>query len=163
MAEWIPQTHVRLERNPKFFDAESVSLDALYFHPTENLGTAIDRFRAGEIDVVPFVPKERLDWIEDNMPEALMVHPSLGVEFLIFNTTRPPFDDVRLRQALSMSIRSAYSIVHRIDAGYDPTLYADTRNGNFEVARAAWYPEAVDPSTYLYLLRSTSGPMNQSG
>ena len=44
-----------------------------------------------------------------------------------------------------------------------PTLYADTRNGNFEVARAAWYPEAVDPSTYLYLLRSTSGPMNQSG
>jgi len=45
----------------------------------------------------------------------------------------------------------------------NPTLYADTRSGNFEVARAAWYPEMVDPSTYLYLLKSTSGPMNQSG
>ena len=44
-----------------------------------------------------------------------------------------------------------------------PTLYADTRSGNFEIARAAWYPEAVDPSTYLYLLKSNSGPMNQSG
>jgi len=43
-----------------------------------------------------------------------------------------------------------------------PTLYADTRSGNFDVARAAWYPEAVDPSAYLYLLNSTSGPMNQS-
>ena len=248
LKEWVPQTQVRLEPNPLFFDAHKVSLDALYFHPAENLGTAIDRFRAGEIDAVPFVPRDRLAWIHENMPEALRVHPSLGIEYLVFNVNRPPFDDPRVRQALSMSIRrqvlvesflkggeiDAYSVVHPevmgtlgryrppllqgsrsdrlgrakqllADAGYDddnplkvqlrynnqdivaatmdvvarmwsrlpveadlivsdnPTLYADTRSGNFEVARAAWYPEMVDPSTYLYLLKSTSGPMNQSG
>ncbi len=248
LKEWIPQTHVRLEPNPRFFDAASVSLDALYFHPTENLGTAIDRFRTGEIDVVPSIPRERLDWIEQNIPDALMVHESLGVEYLVFNVNRPPFDDLRVRQALSMAIdrrvmaqsflkgseTEAYSLVHPDVMGplgsYHPlvlqgssaarleraqellnelgfdwnnpikvqlrynnqdiiaattdmvtrmwgrlfieteligsdalTLYSDTRNGNFEIARAGWYPEAVDPSTYLYLLKSTSGPMNQSG
>lgn len=248
LEEWIPQTHVRLVPNPRFYDAESVALDALYFHPTEDLGTAIDRFRAGEIDVVPSVPRERIEWIEANMPEALMVHESLGVEFLIFNVNQPPFDDVRVRQALSMTVNrqvltenflrggetAAYSLVHPAvmgelgsyrppvlqgsiaarlrqaqellnELGYSwdnpikvqlrynnqdivaatmdvvarmwsrlfieteligsdtPTLYADTRSGNFQIARAAWYPEAVDPSTYLYLLKSTSGPMNQSG
>ncbi len=248
LAEWVPQSHVRLERNPRFFDAESIALDALYFHPAENLAAAITQFRAGELDVVPSLPQDRLAWVEENMPGALRVHPSLGVEYLVFNTNRPPFDDVRVRQALSMAVArpvlvnnflkggeiEAYSIVHpdvmgnlgvyrppalqsndagRLkqaeellrDAGYDrantlkftarfnnqdiiaatmdvvarmwsrlpvevellgsdtPTLYADTRSGNFEVARAAWYPEAVDPSAYLYLLKSTSGPMNQSG
>ena len=248
LKEWIPQTHVRLEPNPRFFDAATVSLDALYFHLTENLGTAIDRLRAGEIDVVPSVPRDRLQWIEENMPDALMVHPSLGVEYLIFNVSQPPFDDVRVRQALSMALNrqvmtqsflkggetEAYSLVHpdvmgslgsyrppvlqgssaaRLkratellnELGYDwdnpikvqlrynnqdivaatmdvvarmwsrlfieteligsdtPTLYADTRDGNFQIARAAWYPEVVDPSTYLYLLKSNSGPMNQSG
>ncbi len=126
LEEWIPQTHVRLVPNPRFYDADSVSLDALYFHPTEDLGTAIDRFRAGEIDVVPAVPRQRIQWIEDNIPEALMVHASLGVEFLIFNVNQPPFDDVRVRQALSMTIdrqvltesflrggeTTAYSLVH---------------------------------------------------
>lgn len=247
--EWIPQTHVRLIPNPLFFDAETVSLDALYFHPAEDLARAIDRFRAGELDIIPAIPRDRLNWARENMPESLRINPSLGVEFLIFNTRKPPFDDVRVRQALSMSIRrlvmansvlgggeiDAYSIVHPavmgdlgryrpevlvgssrmrlnraaerlFDYGYtleDPlkvtvrynnqdvvkrtmeviadnwsfilpvevelvgsdtaTLYADTRSGNFEVARAAWYPEYVDASSYLYLLKSTSGPMNQSG
>lgn len=245
--EWVPQSHVRLNKNPRFFDSNSVALDALYFHPSENLSAALNQFRAGSLDVVPSLPQDRVAWAQENTPDALRMHPSLGVEFLVFNTTRPPFDDVRLRQALSMAIdRSvlannflkggelpAYSIVHpdvmgdqgeyqpsflaqdraeRLkraeellrDAGYDranplkvtarfnnqdivaatmgvvarmwsrlpvdvellgsdtPTLYADTRSGNFDVARAAWYPEAVDPSAYLYLLKSTSGPMNQS-
>ncbi|MFL2770967.1 MAG: peptide ABC transporter substrate-binding protein [Rhodospirillaceae bacterium] len=248
LAEWVPQTHVRLNANPLFFEAPAVALDALYFHPTENLSTAIDRFRAGEIDIVPSVPHDRLVWIKDNMPTSLRVNPSLGVEYLAFNVKRTPFGDSNIRRALSMAIDrdilvgrflkggevGAYSIVHpgvmgglgpyrpeflapesevRLSqalallnqAGYSesnplsielrfnnqdivsatmevvsrmwsrlpvkidllksdtPTLYADTRSGNFDIARAAWYPEAVDPSTYLFLLKSTSGPMNQSG
>lgn len=246
--EWVPQTHVRLVRNPSFFDAKSVQLDALYFHPAENLNTALNQFRAGALDVMPALPFDRLEWAKENVPEALRTSPSLGVEYLVFNLDREPFDDVRIRQALSMAVTrlvltqsflkggeiEAYSLVHpdvmadlgayrpnvlqgsgasRLkraqtllnEAGYDwdnplkvtlrfnnqdiiaatmdvvarmwsrlfievelvgsdtPTLYADMRNGNFDVARAAWYPEALDPSTYLYLLRSTSGPMNQSG
>jgi len=248
LAEWVPQSYVRLERNPAFFDAQSVQLDALYFHPTENLGTGITQFRAGELDVLPALPSDRLDWARENLPESLRVMSSLGVEYLVFNVAAEPVNDVRVRQALSMAVmrpvlvenflkggeRAAYSLVHpdvisdevefkpqvlagdddaRLakarellgEVGYDranplvlkvrfnnqdvvaatmdvvarmwsrlpvdveligsdtPTLYSDLRTGNFQVARAAWYPEAVDPSTYLYLLRSTSGPMNQSG
>ena len=248
LAEWVPQSHVRLEKNTRFFDADSVALEALYFHPTENLNAGLTQFRAGELDVLPSLPSDRLEWAKENLPESLRVSPSLGVEYLVFNLDAPPFDDVRVRQALSMSVtrlvlassflkggeKDAYSIVHpdvmgeqgffrpptlqgsgasRLkraqallnEAGYDwdnpikvtlrynnqdivaatmdvvarmwsrlfieveligsdtPTLYSDMRNGNFQVARAAWYPEAVDPSSYLYLLKSTSGPMNQSG
>ena len=248
LAEWVPHTYVRLNANPIFFDAPEVALDTLYFHPTENLSAAIDRFRAGGIDIVPSVPRDKLAWIIDNIPAALRVAPSLGVEYLVFNVKRGPFRNPDVRRALSMAIDrdilvdrflkggevAAYSIIHpgvmgslgsyrpeflalesevRLSralellhqAGYSqstplyiklrfnnqdiisatmdvvsrmwsrlpveidliksdtPTLYADTRSGNFHVARAAWYPEAVDPSTYLFLLKSTSGPMNQSG
>lgn len=247
LAEWVPQTHVRLNRNAQFFDAAAVQLDALYFRPTENLNTALNQFRAGTLDVLPSLPFDRLQWAQENMPQALRTHSSMGVEYLVFNLDRPPFDDMRVRQALSMTITrlvltqsflkggeiDAYSLVHpdvmgdlgsyrppllqgsgaaRLkraqtllnEAGYDwdnplkvtlrfnnqdiiaatmdvvarmwsrlfidvelvgsdtPTLYADMRSGNFDVSRAAWYPEAIDPSAFLYLLRSTSGPMNQS-
>jgi oligopeptide transport system substrate-binding protein len=104
LAERVPQSYIRLVRNPHFFAADTVSIDEIWFHPTQDLGTSLRRFRAGELDIVLNFPPDEIDWIRANIPETLHVVPSLGSYFLTVNTGRKPFDDVRVRRALSLAI-----------------------------------------------------------
>ena len=104
LAERVPQNYMKLVRNPNFFAASSVKIDEMYWYPTQDLATSLRRFRAGELDIVLNFPPDQIDWIKANMPEALHIVPSLGSYFLTVNTTHKPFDDPRVRKALSLAI-----------------------------------------------------------
>ena len=60
LAEWVPNDHVKIVKNPKFHDADSVKLDAVNFYPTKDSSTAMKRFEAGEIDSNDDLPTEQL-------------------------------------------------------------------------------------------------------
>ena len=104
LAERVPQNYLRLVKNPHFYAADTVKIDEVYWHPTQDLGTSLRRFRAGELDIVLNFPPEDIDWIRKNIPETLRVTPGLATYFLVFNLDRPPFDDARVRTALSLAI-----------------------------------------------------------
>ncbi len=104
LAERVPQSYIRLKKNPYFYDAENVKLDEVYWYPTQDLATSLKRFRAGELDIVLNFPPDRMEWIRKNMPESLHVTDNLATYFLVVNMRRKPFDDIRVRQALYMSI-----------------------------------------------------------
>ena len=120
LEEWVPNSHVRLKRNPRFYDAANVKLDASVHVHTDGAANALRRFRAGELDVVLVVPPDQLDWARKNLPEALRLTPGFGVEHIAFNTRRPPFDDVRVRRALSMAIDREALTRHITRAGEVP-------------------------------------------
>src|SRR5438552_16143595 len=50
LAERVPNDHVTLTKNPRFFDAGNVHIDRVVFYPTEDASGALKRFRAGELD-----------------------------------------------------------------------------------------------------------------
>jgi len=104
LADRVPQEYIRLTRNPRFYDAAQVRLDEVYWYPTQDLGTSLRRFRAGELDTVLNFPPDEIDWIRKNLPEALRITPNLASYFIVLNTQRKPFDDVRVRRALSLAI-----------------------------------------------------------
>lgn len=133
LTERVPQSYLRLDKNPRFHGAEAVRLDRVVWHPTQNLGTSFKRFRAGELDIVLNFPPGEIDWIRENMADSLHVTANLGVYFLVLNTAEPPFDDTRVRQALSLAVdrdaianrllrtgvRPAYGFVTPAITGYD--------------------------------------------
>jgi ABC-type oligopeptide transport system substrate-binding subunit len=102
LKEWLPQTKVTLVRNPKFYDAANVALDVVEHHNTEDLAASFARYRAGELDVAIAFPPALLDEIKTTMPKELRIVPILGLEYFVFNTRKPPFNDARVRTALSM-------------------------------------------------------------
>jgi len=120
LAEWVPNSHVRLERNPRFYDAANVALDAVVHVHTDDANNALRRFRAGELDVVLVVPPDQLDWARENLPGELRLSPGFGIEHIAFNIRRPPFDDVRVRRALSMAIDREALVRHITRAGEQP-------------------------------------------
>lgn len=104
MVERVPQSYIKLAKNPNYFGAAGVRVDEAYWYPTQDLGTSLRRFRAGELDIVLNFPPDEIGWIRANMPEALRIGPTLAAYFLILNTRRPPFDDPGVRRALSLAI-----------------------------------------------------------
>lgn len=104
LAEWIPNQYVKVVKNEHFHGAASVHLDAVMHYPAEDIATSLRRFRAGELDIVTAFPTQQLQWVRDNLPEALHITPTINLEAYLFNTSRPPLNDPRIRLALSMAI-----------------------------------------------------------
>ncbi len=104
LAEWRPQAHVRLEANPHFPVAPLIP--TVFYHPTANEQNAYNRYRAGEMDVIGAFPGNELAHITSELSAHLRISPQLSMIYLVFNTTRPPFDDPRVRQALALVIQT---------------------------------------------------------
>jgi oligopeptide transport system substrate-binding protein len=102
--EWIPNDHITLTQNPHFYDAKNVSIETVNFYPTQDYSEAIKRFRAGEFDTSTGLPSSELQWLKDNLPGVLRLAPFILIQYVQFNFTAKPFDDLRVRQAVSLAI-----------------------------------------------------------
>jgi oligopeptide transport system substrate-binding protein len=104
LTEWVVNSHIRLEKNDFYYRADEVGIDVVYYHSTENLESELARYRAGELDYTFQIPNSRFDWIQEHLEGELYIEPYLSTYFYGFDTTEPPFDDARIRQALSMAV-----------------------------------------------------------
>jgi oligopeptide transport system substrate-binding protein len=102
--EWLPNDHILLVKNERFFDAHNVAIERVYFYPTEDYSAALKRFRADELDINIGVPSQEVVWVKSALPAALHIAPYLESQYVIFNTVQKPFNDVRVREALSLAI-----------------------------------------------------------
>jgi len=104
LTEWQINSHLRVEKNPLYWDANKVALNAIVFYPTENQTTEERMFRDGQLHRTEEIPLEKIKAYRDEQPEVTAIAPWIGSYFYMFNTTREPLDDVRVRKALAMAI-----------------------------------------------------------
>ena len=104
LSEWRVGSYVKLLRNPRFHEAALVKLDAVYHIPVEDPSAALRRYRAGELDVAVSLPSEQMDQLRAEYGSQLHRVQQIGLEYYVFNVRRAPFNDVRVRRALSMAI-----------------------------------------------------------
>ena len=104
LVEWIPNDHVTLEKNPRFYDAVNVQVDRVVYYPTMDYTAALRRLRAGELDIQSRLPSREIDFLRANMADVLRISPMLSTEFLAINQTKKPFDDKRVREALNLAL-----------------------------------------------------------
>jgi oligopeptide transport system substrate-binding protein len=104
LVEWLPNTHVKLTKNDKYYDVDSVVLDDLIFFTQEDRAAVQKRFRAGEIDVAMDFASDQIEWLRANLPEETHIAPYMGIYYYPINSSVEPFTDVRVRKALSMAV-----------------------------------------------------------
>jgi len=95
---------VQLERAKTYWDDASVALDRVTFVNTANADDALAAYKAGEIDAVTNAPFEPLA-LKLLAPYKDFHRSTFGaLTYYAFNAAREPFDDVRVREALALSI-----------------------------------------------------------
>ncbi|MBY0510289.1 MAG: peptide ABC transporter substrate-binding protein, partial [Rhodospirillaceae bacterium] len=110
LAYWKAHEELKVVKNPLFYDAKNVAIDEIYFYPTDDQASALKRYRAQELDAnigTRGFPMSQYPWLQENMPGQAHVAPMLGNEYIAFNMRKAPFNDSRLRKAVSLCIDRA--------------------------------------------------------
>lgn len=122
LAEWRPNDVVEVQRNPHYWDAARVGLDGVAFFPVAEPSVEERLFRAGDLHITYELPLTKVRAYQRNNPDVLRLDPYLATEFIRFNTTRPPFDNVRVRRAFSLAI-DREQIVNRVLQGGEQSAH----------------------------------------
>jgi ABC-type oligopeptide transport system substrate-binding subunit len=95
---------VVLERAKSYWDAQAVALQRVQFVPAQDAESALASYRAGEVDAITNAGFEPLA-LKLLAPYKDFRRATFGaLTYYSFNTARPPFDDVRVREALAIAI-----------------------------------------------------------
>ncbi|PKL23424.1 MAG: peptide ABC transporter substrate-binding protein [Spirochaetae bacterium HGW-Spirochaetae-3] len=102
LLEWKPQESLVVVKNDKYWDAKAVKLSKVTFLPIDDNLTAYNKFKAGEMDWSYGIAIDLIDEIK--LRPDYQVSPQVATYYYIFNMTRAPFTDVRVRKALTMAL-----------------------------------------------------------
>ena len=116
--EWKRGQSVELVRNPDYFVKGRPYLDAVRYTVIVEPGTRVAALQANQIDLA--YPGETTlsiaEQLQKAVPTMVLTETASNVsENLLLNTKKPPFDDVKVRRALSFAIdrRTYTQTVHR--------------------------------------------------
>lgn len=165
VTENVPGSHIKTAKNPHFHDAANVKIDAVMFYPTKDTAAAIRRFEAGELHSNDDIPADQVKALQKKFGDQIKLAPFLGTYYLAINTTKAPFNDVRVRQALSLAIDReflaeqiwgstmvpGYSFVPPGIAGYGEPAYAEYKELS---------PEEREEQAKVLLNEAGFGPSN---
>jgi len=101
LSEWAPQSHIKAVPNPMYWDADAVQLDEVIFYPIDDNNTAHNMYLNGEIDWSTNVPPDQVE--AASLRRDYHRAPQLATYYYVFQTENSPFDDARVRRALSLA------------------------------------------------------------
>jgi dipeptide transport system substrate-binding protein len=79
-------------------------IDRLVFSITPDQATREARLEAGECDVIPYPNPANVAKLKQNPNLQVLEQEGLNVGYLAMNVQKPPFDNVKVRQAINMAI-----------------------------------------------------------
>jgi ABC-type transport system substrate-binding protein len=143
LGQSVPGSFLELVPNPTYWRRgarDGTSPEGPYttvvFRIVSSPGQQLRLFAAGRLDLLTSVPPDLLGQ-GPSLPAGsrLLQAPDLGVVYLGFNTSKPPFDDPRMRQAVAYALDKqallaaagvrgapAAGLLPPGIAGYDPSL-----------------------------------------
>ncbi|NBT56174.1 MAG: ABC transporter substrate-binding protein [Betaproteobacteria bacterium] len=94
---------IRYKAFPEFY-AGKAKIDDLVFSITTDASVRWAKLQKGECHIMPYPNPADLDAMRKDAKVTVLEQPGLNVGYLAYNTTKKPFDDVRVRKAINMAI-----------------------------------------------------------
>ncbi|MBA8063010.1 oligopeptide ABC transporter substrate-binding protein OppA [Citrobacter freundii] len=104
LSQWVVNERIVAVRNTHYWDNAHTVIDKVTYLPISSEAADVNRYKAGEIDIVLSVPVNQFAQLKKTMGNELHVSPLLSTYYYQFNTTRAPFNDSRVRRALNMAL-----------------------------------------------------------
>jgi ABC-type oligopeptide transport system, periplasmic component len=104
LSQWVVNERIIAERNPRYWDNAHTVINKVTYLPITSEASDVNRYKAGEIDIVYTVPINQFALLKKTLGSELDVSPQLATYYYQFNTARPPFNDARVRLALNLAL-----------------------------------------------------------
>lgn len=117
LKSWKSGQKLSVVRSATYWDRANVKLDGIDFYAVDSNDTEERMFRTGQLHLTYTLPVSKIANYERASNPALRIDPFAGLYFYVFNVKRAPFDDVRVRRALSLAIDRELLIKRVFQAG----------------------------------------------
>lgn len=127
---------IRLVKNETYWNRDAVRLDTIDVLAVDGGPTMLNMYLTGATDWITAVPAPAAPKIMELRPREYDPKPMSGTYFYRFNVRTKPFDDVRVRRALSMTI-DRRDIVDKVTRTREDPAYSIVPPGieSYEPAR----------------------------
>ncbi|MBD2803951.1 ABC transporter substrate-binding protein [Xenorhabdus szentirmaii] len=104
LSEWKVNEHVIGVRNTHYWNNANTVLNKVTYLAIVSEKSDLNRYLAGEIDITQTIPLDSFASLKKSLGSQVHIDPMLSTYYYAFNTQKPPFNDVRVRKALSLAI-----------------------------------------------------------
>jgi peptide/nickel transport system substrate-binding protein len=102
--ERIPGVATTYERFDSYFEPDLPYLNGIVFQPMGDDYSRVTALRAASVDMIDYVPATHVDVVTRNPQLQFASDKNFGFGYVGFDLAQKPFDDVRVRRAVAMSI-----------------------------------------------------------
>lgn len=108
--EWKGGEHFTVVKNPDYWDKNKPYLDTIIFKPMPDSQTRFASLLGGQAGMIWSDRGHIIDKARADSNLNVYEGDDNGAEIFIFNTSAPPFDDVKVRQAFAYAHNQAYQV-----------------------------------------------------
>ncbi len=108
MKEWSHKESITMVKNPNYYDKDKVHIDTLKFVLSDDDAANLAAYQNGELSFIYPISVDEMDAWKDK-PD-FHKDAELGVNYVEFNVKKAPFDNVKVRKALSLAIDRNYLV-----------------------------------------------------
>ncbi len=107
--EWVVNDHLTINKSPGYWEMGADMkplpyLDTLTFKQVPESATQVLQVQAGAVDGSEGIPWSQIPTLEKDTRAQLLTFPQQQIYFFEMRLDRPPFDDVKIRQAMSIAL-----------------------------------------------------------
>ncbi|MCG3468915.1 ABC transporter substrate-binding protein [Xenorhabdus bovienii] len=107
LSEWIVNEKIVGVRNPYYWDDKHTVINKVTYLPLSDYKADLNRYMAGELDISNGGPSDFFPTLKKKFGDQFHISPIMSVYYYLFNTQKSPFNDVRVRQALTLALDRA--------------------------------------------------------
>ncbi|MFD2117058.1 ABC transporter substrate-binding protein [Paenibacillus yanchengensis] len=126
MSDWKKGTSITIAKNENYYDIDNIKLDSVHFTMVNDAGSEVNMYKTDIIDYAGkptgVLPTDQLESLKADHPDEFKIKSTAGLNYYIFNTTKKPFDNVKVRQAMSMAI-SRSDLTEKVTRGQQVPAY----------------------------------------
>ncbi|MEI6761029.1 MAG: ABC transporter substrate-binding protein [Betaproteobacteria bacterium] len=104
LADWASGDRIVLTKNTSYYRPKMPYLDRLEFKVIPDSTALTTSLRTGQLDLVRDIPTQLLPLVDKEPGLVSSVKNAYSFDWFALNAAKPPFNDVRVRQAINMAI-----------------------------------------------------------
>lgn len=104
--EWVKNDHLTVKRFPDYWIEGLPYLDEIVFKPLPDEAVRLTALRTDQVHVTHSLPEKLLPKLSQSADEPFIldIQPGVSWRMVIMSTRKPPFDNVKVRQAVHYAL-----------------------------------------------------------